>query len=160
MGDIQKQIGKQFADSQKESKEQFSASQTESREQFASSQKQMADKFSEALKISAKPKLTRTQPTFTPKHDIDDYELYRKFKKDFQHFISDVDKDNWEDKIEWLQRCVKDDAHRRIKEVTIDEAGYNNAFEILDTKYLCTNKIKNNIFHYIHKAYRKNEPNL
>merc|ERR1711895_391372 len=37
-----------------------------------------------------------------------------------------------------------------IKEVTIDEAGYNNAFEILDTKYLSTNKIKDKIFHYIH----------
>ena len=116
----------------------------------------MADKFSEALKISAKPKLTRTQPTFTPKNDIDDYELYRKFKKEFQHYISGVDKDNWEDKIQWLQRCVKDDAYRLIKEVTIDEAGYNNAFEILDTKYLCTNKIKDDIFHFIHTFFIPN----
>ena len=37
-----------------------------------------------------------------------------------------------------------------IKEVTINEAGYNNALEILDTKYLSTNKIKDSVFHYIH----------
>ena len=61
-----------------------------------------------------------------------------------------MDPANWEDKIRWLQQCVKEDAYHRIKEVTINEAGYKDAFEILDTKYLCTNKIKDDIFHFIH----------
>ena len=81
---------------------------------------------------------------------MDDYSLYRVFKRDFDHFIQDVDEANWEDKARWLLECVKGDAYQLIKEITLNEAGYTKAFADLDSKYLCSDKIKDNIFHYIH----------
>ena len=100
-GDIHKQLGKQFSEAQKESREsiapmsqKFADSQKESREQFAASQKENADKFTEALKVSGKPKFKRIEPMFSPKRDIDDPSLYRRFKIDFDHFIADIDPAN------------------------------------------------------------------
>ena len=110
----------------------------------------MKDKFVEALKVSGKSKFKRIQPTFSPNRDIDDPSLYRAFKIDFDHFIADVDPANWADKTRWIKQCVKEDAYHKIKEVTLNEAGYKEAFKILDAKYLCTNKIKDDIFHFIH----------
>ena len=91
---ILQQMAKQQADTQKQLGKQFSESQALMSQKFADSQKESADKFTEAIKISGKSKLKRVQPTFSPKQDIDDYSLYRKFKKDFEHFISDVDPAN------------------------------------------------------------------
>ena len=127
-GEIQKQIGKQFTDFQKE----------------------MADKFSNALKVSGKPKFKRIEPTFSPKRDIDNPSLYRRFKIDFDHFIADVDPANWADKTRWIKQCVKEDAYQLIKEVTLDEVGYKEAFQKLEAKYLNTDEIQDNILHFIH----------
>merc|ERR1711942_407090 len=119
----------------------FSDSQTQMSNKLADSQTQMHDKMAEALKTSSKSKFKRIQPTFLPKRDLDDYSLYRVFKRDFDHFIQDVDEANWEDKARWLLECVKGDAYQLIKEITLNEAGYTKAFVDLDSKYLCTNKI-------------------
>ena len=111
-GNMHKQLGKQFSDSQEV----------------------MGNKLTEALKISGKAKMKRIQPTFLPKRDIDDYTLYRAFKRDFQHFIQDVDENNWEDKARWIVECVKGDAHHLIKEITLDQEGYTKALQVLDSK--------------------------
>ena len=121
--------------------------------QFSTSQKEIKDsqiQISEALKASTKSKLKRIQPTFRPNRDLDDYSLYRQFKRDFEHFITDVRENNWIDKARWIVECVKEDAYQLIKNITLDEAGYNKAFTDLDAKYLCTNVIEDNIFHFIH----------
>ena len=60
--------------------------------QFSTSQKEVGTKLAEALKTSTKSKLKRIQPTFRPNRDLDDYSLYRQFKRDFEHFITDVRK--------------------------------------------------------------------
>ena len=99
----------------------------------------LAEKFTEALKVSSKPKFNRIQPTFSPKRDINDAALYREFKREFGHFIADMDPDNWADKTRWILKCVKDDAYELIKLVPLNEAGYNKAFEDIDSKYLCEN---------------------
>ena len=172
--DQQKQLSKQIADTQRESQErqdrqqresqerqasqdkhwsnmhkqlgqQYSASQKESKESLAQVGKSMAD----ALKASGKAKFKRIQPTFAPKREIDDYSLYRAFKRDFDHFIQDVDADNWADKARWIVQCVKDDAYELIKDITLDQPGYTQAFQVLDEHYLCTDEIKDKIFHYI-----------
>ena len=74
----------------------------------------LADKFTDALKVSGKPKFNRIKPTFSPKRDINDAALYRAFKRDFEHFIADVDPANWADKTRWIIECVKGDAYQLI----------------------------------------------
>ena len=61
-----------------------------------------------------------------------------------------MDPANWADKTRWIIECVKGDAYQLIKGVSLNEAGYNKAFKDLDDIYLCTNKIKDNIFNFIH----------
>ena len=117
---------------------------------WSDSQTQMGNKLADALKASGKPKFKRIQPTFLPKRNIDDHTLFWAFKRDFEHFIDDVDVNNWRDKARWIVECVKEDAYQLIKNITLDQAGYTKAFEDLDDKYLCTNVIKDNIFHFIH----------
>merc|ERR1712082_321119 len=139
------QMSKQQAEMHKEMAKQ----QAETRKELAESQTKMSENMAEALKTSSKPKFKRIQPTFLPKKDMDDYSLYRVFKRDFAHFIQDVNEANWEDKARWLLECVKGDAYQLIKQITLNEAGYTKAFTDLDSQYLCYNKIKDSIFEYI-----------
>ena len=89
-----------------------------------------------ALKASTKRDLKRQQPTFKPLRNLDDYTLYREFKKDFLFFITDVDEANFSDKAQWLKICVSGDAHALIKNTTNNETGYKAALAALDAKYL------------------------
>merc|ERR1712082_287951 len=140
---------KKLTDTQSDMRTKWAESQTQLSNKLAESQTKMSENMAEALKTSSKPKFKRIQPTFLPKKDMDDYSLYRVFKRDFAHFIQDVDEANWEDKARWLLECVKGDAYQLIKEITLNEAGYTKAFADLDSQYLCSNKVKDSIFEYI-----------
>ena len=106
-------------------------------------------KIAEAIKIACKPKYERKQPTFSPKPG-DDPTLYTAFKQDFEHFIAEVDPEDWPEKTYWLLQCVKNDAYKLIEYVSLNEAGYTQAFQDLDKMYLRMNEIKDRIFNFIH----------
>ena len=79
---------------------QISDAQVVTNKHISDSQKELA----ETLKSCNKSKLKRVQPIFFPKRNLEDYSLFRQFKKDFEHYISDVSNDNWPDKCRWLMQ--------------------------------------------------------
>ena len=120
--------------------------------------------LTEVIKTLNYKRFERLEPRFFPNRDTNDYHLYTKFKEDFAYFMKDLEVNNWEDKIRWLFHCLGLDAYNLVCHVTLDEAGYNEAFRKLDKSYLCTSKIRYEIFQYIYSFsildFGKNNSNL
>merc|ERR1712237_63570 len=94
ISDEQSVMNNQISDAQQVMNKQISDAQGVTNKHISDSQKELA----ETLKSCNKSKLQRVKPMFLPKRNLEDYSLFRQFRKEFEHYISDVSEENYPDK--------------------------------------------------------------
>ena len=100
-----------------------------------------------AKAITVKPKYpTVQQPFFTPSNDASDYLKFKDFLTQFQAYIMNVKNDH--ERLYFLRTSLKGEAFSLIQSLTLEDANYKVALDLLKKNYYDCTKLRYDILDF------------